>query len=67
MKLLKYTKNQVVALVDDGMTREENIRHWDVCKALSEGKTIEIVAEDFHLSTRNVDYIKAKKCKKCGD
>lgn len=66
MNLLAYEKTQVVALVNDGMTREENIRHWDVCKALSEGKTIELVAEDFRLSSRNVAYIKEKKCKKCG-
>ncbi len=66
MRLMKYDKSQVVALVDDGMVRKENIEHWDICKALSEGKTIELVAEDFRLSSRNVAYIKEKKCKKCG-
>lgn len=65
MNILAYTKTQIVALVDDGLTREENIRHWEICKALSEGKTIEMVAEDFHMHTRNIDKIKKNKCKKC--
>lgn len=65
MNLLAYDKKQIVALVNDGITREENIKHWEICKALSEGKTIEQVAGDFHMHTRNVDAIKSKKCKKC--
>lgn len=66
MNILKHERTQIVALVESGLTRKENITHWDICNALAQGKTIEFVAEQFRLSSRNVDYIKEKKCKKCG-
>lgn len=65
MNILSLELNQVKAFVDGGLMREESIKHWRVCKALSEGKKIDEVAEEFKISSRNVDQIKAKKCYSC--
>lgn len=65
MSLLQFERNQVQAFVNQAVMRPENLVHWDVCKALASGQTIERVAEDFKMSTRNVDLIKSRKCKDC--
>ncbi len=65
MNILSFKRTEVVAMVSKGMSRQEKIRYWDICKALSEGKTIETVADDFGYSSRQVDYIKAHNCKSC--
>lgn len=62
MNILKYKYSEIVALVRDGLALGESMRHWEICKALSEGKTLEQVAEDFKMHQRSVAYVKAKKC-----
>ncbi len=65
MNILSFKRTEVVAMVSKGMSRQENILHWDICKAISDGKTIEVIADDFRMTTRNVEYIKQRKCKLC--
>lgn len=40
--------------------------HYDICKALAEGKKQEQIAEDFHTGDRIIRYIKSEKCPNCG-
>lgn len=65
MNLLKYDRNQIVALVKDGIATVESIHHWDICKALAGGKTAEQVAEDFKMHVRSIEYVRTKKCQAC--
>lgn len=66
MNLLSLSRSEVVAFVQSGMLRPENLRHYDICKALAEGKTQEWVADQFNLTDdRYVRRLKAKKCPDC--
>lgn len=65
MNILKYTRNEIVALFKDGIVSGSVLHHWEICKALSEGKTIEKVAEDFRVHPRGVQWVKANKCPSC--
>jgi len=67
MNILALSRGEVVAFVESGMLRPENLRHYDICKELSSGKTQIEIAEQFQLSdSRVVRYIKENKCPDCG-
>lgn len=66
MNLLSLSRGEVVAFVESGMLRPENIRHYDICKALAEGKKQNDIADQFEIpDVRLVKYIKSRKCPDC--
>lgn len=68
MSLLDYSRGQIAEMVEKGMMPKKNLDHYDICKALSEGKTQAAIAEMFDLSeSRGVRFIKDKKCPDCGN
>lgn len=67
MNILSLTRGEVVAFVESGFMRPETIKHYDICKALSDGKTQNEIAQEFKLSdSRVIRSIKEKKCPECG-
>lgn len=67
MNILSLSLTEVEDFVRAGMMRPENINHYKICKALSEGKTQNEIAERFNLNdSRMVRWIKEKKCPECG-
>lgn len=67
MSILSWTRGQIVALVQDGLTREESIKHYDICKEIKEGKKTQgRIAEEFNIpDTRVIRHINKKKCPEC--
>lgn len=64
--ILDFTRDQIKKLVENGMLNKKSLRHYDVCKAIAEGKTQEQIAEELNYSeTKSIRYIKAHKCKDC--
>jgi hypothetical protein len=67
MNILSKSREEVQSLVDQGFLKKENLRHYDLCKAMSQGMTQEKAAEVFNLTDdRYVRKIKSKKCPDCG-
>ena len=66
MTILSFERKEIVALAEKGLMHKNAVRHYDVCKALSEGKTQERIAEEFNLNDdRAVRWIKDHKCPDC--
>jgi hypothetical protein len=66
MNLLKYSREEILRRVNEGELSKENLRHYDLCKAMSQGMTQEKAAEAFNLTDdRYVRRIKYKKCRDC--
>ena len=66
MSLLDYSRKQIEDLVNAGLLRRENLKHYDLCKAMAQGLTQEAAAEKFNLTDdRYVRMIKSKKCPDC--
>lgn len=66
MNLLSLSRDEVKAFIDSGLMKKENLRHYDLCKAMSQGMTQEKAAEAFNLTDdRYVRKIKSKKCPDC--
>lgn len=67
MNILSLSRDEVKAFVDSGLMKKENLRHYDLCKAMAQGMTQEKAAEVFNLTDdRYVRKIKSKKCPDCG-
>lgn len=63
--ILEMTREEAEALGRIGFTHKAGL-HYDVCRALADGKTQQQVAEEFNLSeTKSVRLIKTKKCPEC--
>lgn len=66
MNILSLSRSEVVAFVDSGMMRPENIKHYDICKAIAEGQKQNDIADTFNIpDVRLVKYIKSRKCPDC--
>lgn len=66
MNLLKYTKEEIERRVKEHELRPENIKHFDICKALASGMKQDKIAEKFDVpDIRHIRYIKEKKCPEC--
>lgn len=66
MTILNFERSQIVAFAENGMMNKKSVLHFDVCKALKEGKTAEKIAEQFNLAEpRHVWYIRDHKCPDC--
>ncbi len=67
MNILSLSRSEVVAFVDSGFMRPENIKHYDICTELASGKTQNEIAQKFNLGdSRRVRKIKETKCPECG-
>lgn len=66
MNILSLSRVEVKNFVDSGLMREENLTHYDICKALADGKKQNAIAEEFNIpDVRLVRYIKQRKCPDC--
>jgi hypothetical protein len=66
MNILTLTREQVREQILNGKMRPENLKHYDICKAIAEGKKQNDIADDFEIpDTRHVRYIKHAKCREC--
>jgi len=66
MNILKYTREEIERRISEGEMRKENLKHYEICRALAEGKKQNDVADQFNVSdVRNIRYIKSHKCKDC--
>ncbi len=65
MNILSFDRAQVVAAASCGIMNKASVVHYDVCKALSEGKTQDYVSEIFCIDVETVKQIKRTKCKDC--
>lgn len=65
--ILNRTREEIQALVDDGLLKKETLKHYDICKAMAQGMTQEKATEVFGLTDdRYVRQIKKTKCPDCG-
>jgi DNA-binding NarL/FixJ family response regulator len=63
---MKFTRLQIMEMVKDGFLNKKSVTHFDVCKALAEGKTQNQVAEEKDIrETKTIRVIKLHKCKYC--
>lgn len=62
---MDLTREEVENLGKIGFFKN-SVQHYDVCKALAEGKTQAQVAEKFNIEDHTVRYIKRQKCPDCG-
>lgn len=65
MNILSFERNQVVAAAKCGIMNKASILHYDVCRALSEGKTQDHISEVFCIDVETVKQIKRTKCREC--
>jgi hypothetical protein len=66
MNILRKSREEVQALIDQGFLKKENLIHYDLCKAMAQGMTQEKAAEVFNLTDDSyVRKIKNKKCPDC--
>ena len=66
MNILSLSREQIQSYIDSGLMKKENLRHYDLCKAMAQGMTQEQAAEKFNLTDdRYVRKIKSKKCPDC--
>lgn len=67
MKILDLDRSEVKRLIDEGWLNKKALNHYDVCKALAQGKTANKVAEEFNYNLDvHVRWIKKTKCPECG-
>lgn len=67
MNLLKYTREEIKKLVDDGIIKQTNLKHYDICKEIQQGnKTQGRIAQEFNFSeTKTIRNINKSKCPDC--
>jgi hypothetical protein len=65
MNILSLSRQEVQGFIDSGLMRKEALTHYDICKAMAEGKKQEAVAEDFDTDDRHIRWVKSKKCPDC--
>ena len=65
MNILELDRKQIQDFISRGLMRPENLKHYDICRAMAEGKKQKEIAEEYRLDNRNVRYIKSKKCPEC--
>jgi Mor family transcriptional regulator len=54
MNILKYTRDHIQQLVNDGVCEVQALRDWDIAKAKNEGKKINDIAYENRLCSRQV-------------
>jgi rRNA maturation protein Nop10 len=67
MNILSLSRSEVVAFVEKGFFKDEDLKHYDICKELSSGKTQSSVSEKFGIDDRWIRRIKQRKCPDCGN
>lgn len=66
MNILSLSRHEVEEFIRSGFLNSESLRHYDICKALSEKVPQEKVAEIFGVSDDSyVRKIKKRKCPDC--
>lgn len=60
--ILEFTRDQVVAMVQDKTLGIKSAIHWDVCYDLKTGMHREDIAMKHRMSVANVDKIHQCKC-----
>lgn len=66
MNILNLNRDEVRRLVDQGWLNKKALNHYDVCKAIAQGKTQRQIAEEFNYSeTVHISWIKKHKCPEC--
>ena len=65
MNILQLTRVEVEHFIDMGVMRKENLKHFDIWKAISSGMTQEKAAEQFGVT--DDAYIRKIKSSKCPD
>lgn len=66
MNILSLSRDEVQAFINSGFLKKEDMRHYDVCKAMAQGKSQFEVAREFNLTDdSHARYIKRKKCPEC--
>jgi len=66
MIITNLSREEVKKLMDDGWLNKKALNHYDVCKAIAQGKTQSQIAEEFNYSeTKSIRWIKQHKCPDC--
>ncbi len=66
MNILNLSRKEIEDMVKSGLMRPENLRHYDLCKAMAQGMTQEKAIEAFgYTDDRYIRRIKNKKCREC--
>lgn len=66
MNILSLSRKEVEDFIASGMMRKENLKHYDICKAMASGTTQEKAAEVFNVTDdRYIRRIKSRKCPDC--
>ena len=66
MNILSLSRKEVQDMIASGFMRPENLKHYDICKAMASGSTQEKTAEAFGIpDDRHIRYIKKTKCPDC--
>lgn len=66
MNILQLTRTEVQDFINKGVMRPENLKHFDICKAISSGMTQEQAAEKFGVTDdAYIRKIKSSKCPNC--
>lgn len=66
MNILSLSREELKEMVANGFLRKENLRHYDICKAMAQGTTQEKAAEIFGVTDdRYIRRIKERKCPEC--
>lgn len=63
--ITELTKEEAENLGRIGFSSKSGF-HFDICKALADGKSQSEIAEDFNIDDSAVRKIKSKKCPDCG-
>lgn len=63
---MKFKRDEIVAMVNDGFLNKKSILHFDICRDLAQKKTwASIISEHDISELKTVHEIKKKKCKYC--
>lgn len=65
MNILSFPREVVEACARRGIMNKKSDFHFDVCKALADGKTLKQVADEFDIPDDTIKWIKSRKCKDC--
>ncbi len=68
MNILSLTRKEVEFFISTGVMRPENLKHYDICKEIYDGKKQNDIADKFGIpDVRHIRYIKHEKCNECPD
>jgi len=63
---MKFTRDEIIEMVKDGMMNKRTIFHYDVCRALAEMKSRQDVEDTMNIGdSSGLRYIIKRKCKYC--